>query len=170
MKFFKRLPKILVPLLLASLLLFTACANEPDSRFDQAQQESTQRGATAVSKESVAGGEFNKFFPKAAGGYDLVYTQEKKGFAEAKLKNNGKEVAVLSISDTVNNPSATTKFENASQTIAGYPAASQGSTGTAILVSNRYQVKVQSRDSTFSASDRQDWLTKFDLGGLARLQ
>ncbi|MBZ8179907.1 MAG: hypothetical protein SAL07_01815 [Oscillatoria sp. PMC 1051.18] len=170
MKFFKRLPKIFAPLLLAALLLFTACASEPPSRFDRAQQESTQRGASSVSQESVAGGQFNKFFPKAAGGYDLVYTQEKKGFAEAKLKRDGQEVAVLSISDTVNNPSATNKFENSNQTIAGYPAASQGSTGTAILVSNRYQVKVQSRDPAFSASDRLDWLTKFDLSSLARLQ
>ncbi len=37
-----RLRKILAPLLVSVLLLTTACAQETPSRFDQAQQESTQ--------------------------------------------------------------------------------------------------------------------------------
>ena len=77
----------LVTVGLLSILLFvtlTACAPKPPSRFDQAQQESTQRGASAVVKKSEQGSSFNKFFPKSGGGYDRVYTQEKKGFAEAK--------------------------------------------------------------------------------------
>ncbi|MGC1244996.1 MAG: hypothetical protein WA865_02200, partial [Spirulinaceae cyanobacterium] len=82
-----RWKKILASCLLVTLLLVTtACAPEETSRFDQAQQESTEKGATAVAKDAQTGGDFNKFFPKAGGNYNLVYTQEKKGFAQAKLK------------------------------------------------------------------------------------
>ncbi|ACK70508.1 conserved hypothetical protein [Gloeothece citriformis PCC 7424] len=164
------LRRILTVFVLATLLLVTACSPEPPSRFEQAQQESTQRGASAVVKESTSGGSFNKFFPQAGGGYERVYTQEKKGFAEAKLKQDGKEVAVMAISDTLNNPSATQKFEQSSEKIAGYPAVQQGSQATAILVNDRYQVKVLSRDPSFTADDRQTWLEKFDLNGLAQLK
>ncbi|ACB53085.1 unknown [Crocosphaera subtropica ATCC 51142] len=155
---------------LSILLLLTSCATQAPSRFDQAQQESTQRGSSAVVKESESGGSFNQFFPPSGGGYERVYTQEKKGFAEAKLKKDGKEVAMLAISDTLNNPSAAKKFEKSTQMIGGYPAVSQGSTGTAVLVGDRFQVKVLSRDPAFSEGDRQAWLEKFDLNGLAQLK
>ena len=153
-----------------SLLFLTSCATQAPSRFEQAQQESSQRGSSAVVKESESGGSFNKFFPPSGGGYERVYTQEKKGFAEAKLKKDGKEVAVLAISDILNNPSAAKKFEKSSQKIKGYPAVSQGKTGTAVLVGDRFQVKVFSRDSSFSEGDRQTWLEKFDLNGLSKVQ
>jgi len=118
----------------------------------------------------VAGGQLNRYFPASAGGYDRVFTQEKTGFAQANLKKDGKIVAVLSISDTANNPSAVSKFSSSSKRIAGYPAVTQGSTTTAVLVGDRFQVKAQSRDSSFTAGDREDWLTKFNLSGLARLR
>lgn len=153
-----------------TLLLLTSCATQAPSRFEQAQQESSQRGSSAVVRESESGGSFNKFFPPSGGGYDRVYSQEKKGFAEAKLKKDGKEVAVLAISDTLNNPSAVKKFEKSTQNIKGYPAVSQGKTGTAVLVSDRFQVKVLSRDPAFSESDRQAWLEKFDLNGLSKVK
>ncbi|MDJ0579516.1 hypothetical protein [Crocosphaera sp.] len=153
-----------------SLLLLTSCATQAPSRFEQAQQESSGRGSSAVVRESESGGSFNKFFPPSGGGYDRVYSQEKKGFAEAKLKKDGKEVAVLAISDTLNNPSAVKKFEKSTQNIKGYPAVSQGKTGTAVLVGDRFQVKVLSRDPAFSESDRQAWLEKFDLKGLSKVK
>ncbi len=162
--------KAVVAFLLATLLLVSSCASEPPSRFDQANRESTERGASAVVKESVSGSAFNKFFPQGGGGYERVYTQEKKGFAEAKLKKDGKDVAMLSISDTLNNPTATKKFENSTEKIGGFPAVAQGRTATAVLVADRFQVKVLSRDPSFTESDREDWLSKFDLNGLARLQ
>ncbi|MFM7191687.1 MAG: hypothetical protein ACKN9E_04800 [Microcystaceae cyanobacterium] len=158
----------ILPLLL--IVSLVACAPQPPSRFDQAQQASTQRGASAVVKESSQGSDFNRFFPPSGEGYDRVYTQEKKGFAEAKLKKAGKDVAMLSISDTVNNPSAATKFQQSSLQIQGFPAVQQGSTATAVLVGDRYQVKVQSRDPAFTADNRQVWLGKFNLEGLARLK
>lgn len=152
------------------LFLVTACTSAPPSRFDQAQQESTSRGSSAVVRESASGGSFNRFFPRSSSGYKVTFSQEKKGFAEAKLKKDGKDVAVMAISDTLNNPAATKKFQNSSNSLKGYPAVSQGKTGTAVLVGNRFQVKVLSRNSAFSESDRVNWLKKFDLSGLSRLK
>ncbi|GCL57109.1 hypothetical protein [Microcystis aeruginosa] len=164
-----RFDKILIAGVLATLLLVTSCAKAP-SQFDQAQQESTARGAAAVVKESTSGGSFNQFFPPSGGGYERVYTQEKKGFAEAKLKQDGKVVAMLAISDISNNPAAANKFQDSQTTIKGFPSVKQGTTATAVLVNNRYQVKVLSREPDFTASDRQAWLAKFDLDGLAKLK
>nr|WP_202803720.1 hypothetical protein [Spirulina subsalsa] len=165
-----RLKKFLAPLLLSLLLLITACDSAPPSDFQQAQQESTQRGARAVDREAVAGGEFNKFFPRSQEDYEVVYAQEKKGFAEAKLKQGGKDVAMLAVSDTVSNPEAAQKFANSTEQIQGYPVVAQGNTATALLVADRFQVKVLSRDPEFTESDRKTWLGKFDLNGLARLK
>ena len=166
-----RLRKILAPLLLCLLLFVTSCAAEPPSRFDQAQQESSQqKSGQAVAKDATQGSSFNKFFPKAGNGYDFAYAQEKKGFAEGKLKKDGKDVALLSISDTSSTPAAVAKFQQSTKKIGGYPAVEVGNTQTAVLVNNRYQVKALSRDPSFTASDREAWLQKFNLNGLARLQ
>jgi hypothetical protein len=167
-----RIQKILMSFSLAMLLLLTttACTSAPPSRFDQAQKESTQRGAEAVSKNAVAGGKFNKFFPKAGAGYEVVYAQEKQGFAEAKLKQNGKVVAMLAISDISSTPMAADKFKGSAEKISGYPVASQGSAITAVLVNNRFQVKVLSKDPAFAESERKAWLAKFNLSGLASLK
>lgn len=160
------LRKILAPFAIALLLLVTACNSPPPSRFDQAQQESTQSKTTAVSSEAKAGGDFNRFFPKADG---LVFSQEKKGFAQAKLKQAGKEMATLSIVDLNGNSTAIEKYEDSSETLSGYPVVDVGSTGTGLLVNNRFQVKVLSRDEAFTARDRRLWLEKFDLAGLGAI-
>lgn len=168
---FRGARRILAALLLSMLLLVTACQTQAPSRFDQAQQESSQqRSGQAVAKEATQGSSFNKFFPSGGGGFDRVYTQEKKGFAEAKLKQGGKDVAMLSISDTRSIPNAAAKFQNSTKKIAGYPALEIGNTQTAVLVGDRYQVKVLSRAPSFTESDREAWLEKFNLNGLARLQ
>ncbi|MBU7587057.1 MAG: hypothetical protein KAF91_30110 [Nostoc sp. TH1S01] len=167
---FYRGRKILAVLLISVLILTTSCSPKTPGRFDQVQQESTkQKSGQAVAKTATQGSEFNKYFPKAGNGYDRVYTQEKKGFAEAKLKKAGKEVAMLSISDTSSTPSAAAKFSKSTKKISGYPAVEQGSTATAVLV-GKYQVKVLSKAPTFTASDRADWLGKFNLDGLAKLK
>ncbi|AFY77056.1 MAG: hypothetical protein IGR93_20450 [Hydrococcus sp. C42_A2020_068] len=164
-----RLRKVLTACLLVTLLLLSACATQAPSRFERVQQESTQRGAKAIVQESLSGSSFNKFFPAGTDGYDRVYTQEKTGFAEAKLKKDGKDVAVMAISDTLNNPGAVEKFQQSTEKIGGYPAVKQGNNVTAVLVNNRFQVKVLSRDASFTESDRQAWLEKFDLDGLAKI-
>lgn len=167
---FPRARRILAAVLLSVLLLTTACTPKAPGRFDQAQQESSrQKSGQAVAKNATQGSEFNKFFPSEENDYQRVYTQEKKGFAEAKLKKAGKDVAMLSISDTTSTPGAAAKFSNSTKTIAGYPAVEVGNTQTAVLV-GKYQVKVLSRSPSFTASDRADWIEKFNLDGLAKLK
>lgn len=165
-----RTRKILAAVLLSVLLLTTACTPKAPGRFDQVQQESSrQKSGQAVAKNATQGSEFNKFFPKEEAGYQRVYTQEKKGFAEAKLKKDGKDLALLSISDTTSLPTAAAKFSNSTKKIGGYPAVEVGNTQTAVLV-GKYQVKVLSRSPSFTASDRADWIEKFNLDGLANLK
>lgn len=181
-----RARRILAPFLISVLLLVTTSCGQTQapSRWDKAQQESTQKSGNArqttadkssaqnqnLPKKAVAGGKLNKYFPSSGGGFDRVFAQEKSGFSEAKLNKDGKNVAMLSISDIAGNPPAGAKFQNSSKQIGGYPAISQGNNGTAVLVANRYQVKVQSRDPSFTASDREAWLSKFNLRGLANVK
>ncbi len=165
----KTLQRSLVALLLVVGLLITGCQPKAPDRFAQAQQESSKRGVTAVNKDATQGSEFNKFFPKPTDGFERVYTQEKKGFAEAKLKKGGKDVAMLSISDTSSLPAAAAKYENSTEKIGGYPAMTMGNTQTGILV-GKYQVKVLSRDPGFGKTDRESWISRFDLKGLERLK
>ncbi|MBD2727411.1 hypothetical protein H6G96_13985 [Nostoc sp. FACHB-892] len=165
----KRGRTVIAALLLSVVLLTTACSPKTPGRFDQAQKESTQQKNVAVAKTATQGSEFNKLFPKASDGYQGVYTQEKKGFANLKLKKGGKDVALLSISDTTSTPSAAAKFSKSTKKIGGYPAVEVGKTQTAILV-GKYQVKAISSNPSFTASDRANWLEKFNLNGLARLK
>ncbi|MBI1240571.1 hypothetical protein [Umezakia ovalisporum] len=168
---FSRVSKILASLLLSVLLLTTACTPQAPGRFDEVQKESTQqKSGQAVVKTATQGSEFNQFFPNGENGYERVFTQEKKGFAEAKLKKDGKDLAMLAVSDTSSTPATAASYSNSTKTIAGYPAREIGNTQTAVLVNNRYQVKVLSRDPSFTASDRADWIEKFNLNGLAALK
>lgn len=162
--------KALIPALLGLSLIVGACAPKPPSRYDQVQKETSQKGSSAVSKEAVNGSQFNKFFPKSGNGYSVVPAQEKKGFAEHKVNRTGKNVAVLSINDTISNPAAAEKYQQSTTKIAGYPAVPQGQTGTGVLVGDRFQVKAQSRDPSFTQQDRVAWLQKFDLNGLSKLK
>lgn len=164
------LRKFLVAFFLTSCLLLTSCAQKTTSRFDAAQQASSNKGATAVVDKSQSGGSFNRYFPDSSDGYERIYSQEKTGFAQAKLKKDGKEIAILAISDVLNNPTTVEKFKDSSNQVQGYPVINQGSTGTAILVGDRYQVKIRSQDPSFTQSEREKWLTKFDLNGLSRLK
>lgn len=163
------LRKFLTAFFLASCLLLSSCTEQAPSQFDGAQQQSTSKGATAVVNDSQSGGTFNRYFPDSGEGYERIYSQEKQGFAQAKLKRDGKEIAILAISDVLNNPSTVEKFQSSTKQINGYPAVSQGSTDTAVLINDRYQVKVRSKDTSFSQSDREKWLGKFDLRGLSKL-
>jgi hypothetical protein len=158
-----RLGRTLIWLTLVVLVLFPAACRR-ESRWDEADQAS--KGKRAVSEEAVPGSALNKFFPQSGDGAKVTYTQEKKGFAQADLNLDGQDVATLSISDTANNPSARDKFDGA-ETLGGYPKASVGSKGTAILVADRFQVQIRSEDAGF---DRDTWLLEFDLAGLEGLK
>ena len=141
-------------ILLAVLFALTACGKSEESK----------------QPAPAAGGEFNKFFPKSADGFDVVFTQEKAGMAQAKLKKDGKDVAMLTIADLTGNPDAAEKFKNSTASIAGYPAAASGSLGTAVLVGNRFQVQVRSNEGSFTEADRRTWLERFNLNGLATIR
>ena len=167
---FTRWLRQLAPLMVCLVLLVTACSSAP-SKYDQVQDDTTGfRAPAAVDKKAEKGGTFNQFFPDDQGDYDVIPYQEKKGFAEYKLEQNGTTMAMLTINDTTSLPSAAEKFNSAIETVAGFPAVDQGTTATALLVNGRYQVKVLSRDPAFVKADRVDWLQKFDLQGLAQLQ
>jgi len=139
--------------------------------WQNTQRQTSQRNAApAVRQEAMPGSRFNRFFPKSGNGYQVVAAQEKKGFSEYKLKRGGSDMAVLSISDTISLPAARKKYEKSTQKIGGFPAVNQGTNITGVLVADRFQVKAQSRDRSFTDSDRQAWLQKFDLQGLSRLK
>jgi len=152
--------------ILFSLLLLAGCARRVPTRWDQAEQASRANPA-AVSKESVSGGSLNRYFPKPDAPFDLVFKQEKTGFAQASLQKGGRPVASLSISDTTNNPSAAAKYRNSGRSVGGYPSASIGSQGTGVLVGDRFQVQVRSTDPSFTESDRETWIGRFDLNRLS---
>lgn len=148
--------RLLLILLIALMPLAIACNPIADT-------------STSAIVEPLAGGEFNKFFPKDQDDYNVVYTQEKEGFAQAQLQLKGAEVATLSVSDTANNAAALDKFQQSSEEIGGYPAATVGELGTAVLVADRFQVQIRSKDASFTAADRAAWIEQFDLAGLAAL-
>ncbi|WP_334312229.1 hypothetical protein [Oscillatoria sp. CS-180] len=162
--------KSFIPLTLVFLLVITACTSAP-SKYDEVQKDTTGlKAPAAVEKAAEAGGTFNQFFPESDGKYQVVPSQEKKGFAEYKLKRDGETLAMLSINDTISLPAAAAKYENSADSIAGFPSVQQGTTATGLLVNGRYQVKVLSRAQSFSAEDRAAWLEKFDLQGLSNLE
>jgi hypothetical protein len=167
---FTRWLRRLAPLMLCLLLLVTACTSAP-SKYDQVQEDTTGFGTpAAVDKKAEKGGTFNKFFPDNQEGYTVTPYQEKKGFAEYKLEQSGKTMAMLTINDTTSLPAAAEKYTSATEAIGGFPAVNQGTTSTGLLVNGRYQVKVLSRDPAFTQADRVAWLQKFDLQGLAELK
>lgn len=155
-------------IVLVATAVLCGCQKQPD-RWAAAQKKSLEQ-PHAVSKESVAGAEFNRFFPQVAAPWDIVFKQEKTGFAQASLQNEGRELAVLSVSDTLNNPDAAEKFKETKDTFAGMPIAAVGDDGTALLVNDRFQVQVRSMDPAFGPEERKDWLTKFNLQAIGRIQ
>lgn len=127
-------------------------------------------GSTVLPAKAVPGSALNKFFPNDSDGLDRVFTQEKTGFAMANLNKGKATLAQLSINDTAANPSARDKFKGAGRSVAGYPATNDGMSGIAVLVGDRYQVKIRATGSALSDSEMQHWLEKFDLAGLAGLK
>jgi hypothetical protein len=151
------------------LPLAAGCGPNPaQTRWTSAQEES--RHKRAVAKEALPGKEFNKFFPKAESPWDLTYKQEKQGTAIASLKKDGKEVATLTVFDTISEPEVAKEYKEATQALAGCPLLAKGSKGTAVLVANRFQVQVRTAPSAeFSEEQRKEWIKKFDLDGIANL-
>ena len=167
------LPAFAGPLCAALLIAGTAgCGEEPDNsrwEYTQAQTEGGDVAAVENAGTAVEAGEFNKFFPEQDGGFDMIAEQEKGGTAIWRLEQDETVLATFSITDLQTNPRAKQKFEDATMQIDGYPAVTQGRNTTALLVNDRYQVKALSKDDSFSPGDREAWLQKFDLAGLAAM-
>jgi len=148
----------------------TACYQEP-SRWDQVQQET--RGKAAVARTAIPGGEFNRFFPKADDEYGVIFTAEKLGFASADVtrKSTGEVIATLAVADTASDQhaDAAEKFKGAKEELGGLPLADVGEFGTAVLVQDRLQVQVRSKDAKFDKEQRKAWLGKFDLANMAQM-
>ncbi|MDA0811889.1 MAG: hypothetical protein O3C21_05815 [Verrucomicrobia bacterium] len=149
-----------------SFSALVACALVSCDRGPDQRTTSAPTAPAAVTK--VEGGEFNKFFPKAEGDYDVIFISEKVGFAQAKLEKDGDELGTLAVSDQAGNAEELANYDAATTKIGGFPSIPSGSKGTAVLA-GRFQVKVRSTADSFSASDREAWLEKFDLAGLAGL-
>lgn len=161
-----RRPRMFVIVSIATLPLLSACG-EQDTRWNQVQQET--RGKKAVSKEAFDGSAFNKFFPKVERPWDMVADQEKPGTAIWILKKDGNTMAELQIFDTVSNPDAKAKYRDATEALKGCPVTAVPGKGTGILVGERFQVVVRSKNDAFDAQTRKAWLQKFDLDGLHKL-
>jgi len=177
---FRKICQTAAPVMGLSLFLLVGCGGGGGnaSRWDEAEERTTDREEVSrereekkkISGKPVNGSQLNKFFPKGSSGFKTTPAQEKRGFALHNLKQKGKTVAALSINDAANNPSLLDKFEKGSQKkIKGYPAVVQGKS-TSVLVGDRYQVKVLSKASSFTAKDRSTWIGKFNLQGLSRLK
>ena len=76
---------------------------EPAAKSAEAKKEAppSDKPASDRPKPSIAsGGTLNKFFPpENVDGKKRTFTAEKLGYVEAKVSADGKEVAMLSISD-----------------------------------------------------------------------
>lgn len=119
--------------------------------------------------EVVNGTAFNRLFPQPQAGESIVFTQEKRGFSEARLKAGQETRALLAISDTTTAPEARNKFVSAPERLQGWPLVEQGPQTSALLVAERFQVKVIGQGSGLDAEKRHELLGAFDLARLAAL-
>ncbi|MEB3157217.1 MAG: hypothetical protein VKO26_07265 [Cyanobacteriota bacterium] len=125
--------------------------------------------ADVPTREVVNGPAFNRLFPKPQPGEELIFTQEKRGFSQARLKAGDSTKALLSISDVITAPEARDKFNSASQRLRSWPLVEQGPQASALLVADRFQVKVIGQGAGLDQETRHELLGAFDLNGLAAL-
>jgi hypothetical protein len=169
-----RLRSLLLLFALAITIAGGCSKDEPKStRWNDAAATLASAAASgpppsAMAAPVVDGSTLNKRFPAdGTDGYKRVFTQEKDGFAEAKLQKDGKDIATLSISDTNGTPEAKAKFDAATEKLEGkYPLVTVGKNQSSVLVGGRWQVKVSS--PTLDAAARSALMSKFDLEGLSR--
>ena len=119
----------------------------------------------ASSLAPMASGSLTKFFPKdGAGGYARVFSGEKQGYAEAKLQKDGKEVALVSITDASRLAFTKARYEGVTEKVGDVPVLKVSDKETTGLVKDRFQVKVFSTSLDHEA--RKVILASFDLAGL----
>ncbi len=126
--------------------------------------------ANVPKSEVVNGTAFNRLFPHPEPGEQLVFTQEKRGFSEARLKQGDQVKALLAISDVTTAPSARNKFDGSESLLQGWPLVEQGAQASALLVADRFQVKVIGQGAGLDVEQRHELIGQFNLKGLAALQ
>jgi hypothetical protein len=117
----------------------------------------------------VNGTALNRLFPEPQVGEKLVFTQEKRGFSQARLKKGDEVRALLSISDVTTSPASRAKFSDSGSALAGWPLVEQGDQSSALLVADRFQVKVLGQGAGLSPDERHELLGAFNLQALAAL-
>lgn len=117
----------------------------------------------------VNGTALNRLFPEPQVGEKLVFTQEKRGFSQARLKKGDEVRALLSISDVTTSPASRAKFSGSDSALAGWPLVEQGDQSSALLVADRFQVKVMGQGAGLSPDERHELLGAFNLQALAAL-
>lgn len=173
--------------LLLSLALTAGCYEKPvNEAYKEAQERTADKPKKATEEEGppafdrqvstaglkgdpIAGGELNQFFPPQEGDYDRVAKQEKAGFALYEMRKGGETLAELSITDMRNDPKGVEKYQTTKDKVDTYWKVKDGEKGTAILVGDRFQVKVRSPGGQLDEAARIEWIKKFDLAGLAKL-
>lgn len=126
--------------------------------------------ADLPNREVVNGTAFNALFPAPEPGEQLVFTQEKRGFSEARLKQDGQTKALLAISDVATAPEARDKFQSSDTRLKGWPLVEQGAQASALLVADRFQVKVIGQGAGLDVEQRHELIEAFDLKRLEALK
>lgn len=159
---------IRVLLLAASFALVSAgCKREPD-RWEAAKEQAKvvqaakEEAPPAVVTEVNA---LNKAFPgEDATHAKRMFRTDKPGFADAVYASaDGKELCVVTISDTNSDPSVKGKFASATEKLGAFPLKSLGNSSM-VLVNDRFQVKVSS--TSLTPEERKTWLSKVDTSAI----
>ena len=136
---------------------------EPPSTPSPVTVQLAPPGASA--QPPMPSGALTKFFPKDGdGGFKRVISGEKEGYVEAKLEKDGKEVAIVSITDAERLAYTKARFDGATEHLGEVPVVKVGDTQSLALVKQRFQVKVFSH--TLDHEARKAILASFDLKGL----
>ena len=162
----------LVAALALSLTLATACTKAPPTPASTETPEAASPSLAVGERAGLsdAGGmasgvptaPLKEYFPlDGAGGYKRVIRANRVGYVEASLEKDGKEIAILSISDAERLAYVKARFENATEKVDGFPLLSSGQDLSTILVRDRFEIKVLSK--TLDASARKAVLASFDL-------
>jgi hypothetical protein len=123
--------------------------------------------ALAVAK-LVDGAKLAALLPTAAnvgsGATDRVDRPAKEGYAEAVYKKGKDDLVTITITDTTGVPAVRDDYKDSQETVAGFPLKTSGYTKSSALISNRYQVQVQS--PRLKAPERKALIEKLDLKAL----
>ena len=122
--------------------------------------------ASAATPKAVV--TLDRFFPPdGTFGARRVFTTQTGAISEARVLQDGKEIAILSISDTGGTPGTRDGVAKPAERINGFPLTTAGTEHSMLLVKDRYQVKVSSK--ILDPRARKGWIARFDLNGLTAL-